>query len=293
MEYGKPGWIDTKKIAKYMEAIWLQSLKDRGLMKYYKGTPPEIDQYSKHGFKRLSICTTVMNRLKDLKQTLRKNMADNANYPNLEFVVLDYNSTDGLEEWIKAEMMDDIKNGRLTYAKTTEPKYFSMTHSRNMAFKVASGEIVNNLDADNFCQTGFARYINRLSVAMPERAIFAKSRQLLRGRLGFYKQEWTALGGYDERLGAYGHDDADLLHRAWESGYTLMPFSQGEGCFVGIVPKHNKHSDENMELPWWVTEGENRMLSFTNLITGRLVANKGHEWGKGHVKINFKKEVDL
>ena len=179
MEYGEPGWIDTKAIAKYMEKIWMQSMKDRGMMPYYKGVPVEIDRYSPEGFRRISICTTVMNRLKDLKLTLPKNMADNADYPNLEFVVLDYNSTDGLGEWIKTEMMEYIKSGRLTYARISEPKYFYMAHSRNLAFKIASGEIVNNLDADNFCQKGFAYYINRLAATMPQKAIFAVVDDLL------------------------------------------------------------------------------------------------------------------
>jgi hypothetical protein len=292
MKHTEPGWINTKAIAKHMEGIWLKSLKERGMMKYDSTPPPEIDLYGPEGFRRISICTTVMNRLDDLKLTLPKNMADNADYPNLEFVVLDYNSSDGLGDWIKAEMMEHIKKGRLVYARTSQPKYFHMSHSRNLAFKVASGEIVNNLDADNFCQAGFAAYVNRQAAMMPRKAIFAKSRQLLRGRLGFYKDEWEALGGYNQSLGSYGHDDADLLHRAWESGFTLMAWSRG-GNFVGIVPNHQKHVDVNMEKAWWVTEGENRMISFTNLIVGKLVANEGRHWGEGHLTINFEREVDL
>ena len=292
MKHTDPGWINTKAIAKIMEKEWLRSMKERGMLKTFNQPVKEIDLYSPEGFRRISICTTVMNRLGDLKQTLPKNMADNADYPNLEFVVLDYNSSDGLGDWIKAEMMEYIEKGRLVYARTAQPKYFSMSHSRNLAFKVACGEIVNNLDADNFCQKGFAAYVNRQAAMMPRKAIFAKSRQLLRGRLGFYKDEWEALGGYSEALGSYGHDDADLLHRAWESGFTLMPWSRG-GNFVGIIPNHRKHLDENMEKAWWVTEGENRMISFTNLITGRLIANEGREWGKGHLTINFNREVDL
>ena len=292
MKHTEPGWINTKALAKTMEREWLRSMKERGMLKTFSKPVQEVATYSPEGFRRISICTTVMNRLEDLKQTLPKNMADNSDYPNLEFVVLDYNSSDGLGDWIKSEIMDHVKSGRLTYARTAQPKYYSMTHSRNLAFKVAHGEIVNNVDADNFCQAGFAHYINRLAVEMPRKAIFAKSRQLLRGRLGFYKDEWEALGGYNEDLKAYGHDDADLLHRAWASGFTLMSWSRG-GYFVGIVPNHIKHIDENMEKAWWVTEGENRMISFTNLITGRLIANEGKEWGKAHLTINFNREVDL
>ena len=113
-----------------------------------------------------------------------------------------------------------------------------------------------------------------------------------RGRLGFWKKEWLELGGYDESLTGYGHDDADLMHRAWEMGFILVPFSRG-GDFTGIVKEHNKHADENMVKSWWITEGENRCISWVNLLCGRFVANKGREWGKGHLIVNFEREIDI
>lgn len=287
-KYGQPGWIDTKKIAKALERIWLASMREQGLLKYFKDNPI-IDPGE---LKRISVCTTVMNRLEDLQRTLPKNMKDNADYPNAQFVVLDYNSSDGLGDWIRDNFRKEIQQGRLKYARTSEPTTYSMTHSRNLAFKVADGDIVNNVDADNYCQKGFLFYLNRLAASMPRKAIFGKSRQLLRGRLGFYKDEWLALGGYNEYLKGYGHDDADLLHRAWASGFVLMPFSRG-GNFVGVVENHRKHADENMTRPWWVSEGENRMISFTNLIAGRLIANEGTAWGKAHLTVNFEQEIDL
>jgi len=98
----------------------------------------------------ISFCTTCMGRLYNLKETLPQNIEDNKAYPNLEFVILDYNSKDNLWEWMSRNMMDHILSGRVSYYRTTEPKYFSMSHSRNIAYKVAKGEIVNNLDADNY-----------------------------------------------------------------------------------------------------------------------------------------------
>ena len=87
---------------------------------------------------KISFCTTVMNRLYNLKETLLKNIEDNKEYPDLEFVILDYNSQDGLEKWMKDNMMEHIESGRVSYYRTEEPKYFNMAHSRNIAFKVDS-----------------------------------------------------------------------------------------------------------------------------------------------------------
>lgn len=50
--------------------------------------------------KQISFCITCMNRLKHLQETLEKNILDNFLVDEVEFVVLDYNSQDGLEEWI-------------------------------------------------------------------------------------------------------------------------------------------------------------------------------------------------
>ncbi|GAG26081.1 unnamed protein product, partial [marine sediment metagenome] len=74
----------------------------------------------------ISFCTTCMGRLYNLKETLPINFKDNESYPDLEFVILDYNSNDNLGEWMKNNMMHHIESGKVSYYRTTEPKYFSM-----------------------------------------------------------------------------------------------------------------------------------------------------------------------
>ena len=71
----------------------------------------------------------------------------------------DYNSQDGLEEWIAQSMMKYIEMGILVYYRTTEPAYYRRSHSRNMVFRLAEGEVVCNLDADNYLGRGFAEFM--------------------------------------------------------------------------------------------------------------------------------------
>ena len=85
--------------------------------------------------KQISFCITCMNRLKHLQETLEKNILDNFLVDEVEFVVLDYNSQDGLEEWIAQSMMKYIEMGILVYYRTTEPAYYRRSHSRNMVFR--------------------------------------------------------------------------------------------------------------------------------------------------------------
>jgi len=274
--------IDVKALARQLEDAWKPRMKGFSYWNEEFTLPVTVDH-------RISICTTVMNRLDDLKRTLPKNIKDNADYPFLEFVVLDYNSTDGLLEWMEKEMRGHIQSARVVYYRTDEPEYFDMSHSRNVAFKVAIGDIVNNVDADNFTNPGFATYLNKMANQCVDcKAIFAKSKQLLRGRVGFFKSGFIGLGGYDEDLKGYGHDDADILHRALELGFTMMCF---RGPFSGCVSDHKKHQEGNYEKAWWDTEGKNRLMSFANLIAGNWVANNGRKWGKANLIKNFKKYI--
>ena len=99
MGKAEKGFIDVKKLAKILENSWYHNMKDRGGFICWDGrfTKEVTKQY------KVSICTTCMDRLSDLKQTLPQNIQDNLDYPNVEFVVLDYNSKkDDVDGWIKS-----------------------------------------------------------------------------------------------------------------------------------------------------------------------------------------------
>jgi len=256
---------------------------------------PLTRKAKQRGFEKykISICTTCMNRLPDLQKTLPKNIEDNLktyDKDKLEFLVLDYNSTKhDVEGWMKSEMMKYIDAGILVYCRTEEPEHYSMTKSRNLAFKYASGDIINNVDADSFTNEGFAWYLNRLANDRRKHAIFAKGRRMLRGRLGFWKKEFVdMLGGYDEDIDDYGHDDWDLMDRAWALGFCLMWFS---GKYFGRT-ESKKHQTENMFNPRWKeTEARNRLISARNIIARKLRANVEKGWGKAKVVKNFTEEL--
>ena len=56
----------------------------------------------------------------------------------------------------------------------------------------------------------------------PKKVIFAKGKRAMHGRIGFYRKEFVdLLGGYDETLQGYGHDDHDLVQRAWKQGFVM------------------------------------------------------------------------
>jgi len=240
---------------------------------------------------KISLCTTCMGRLHDLKSTLIQNMIDNADYSNAEFVILDYNSNDGLGAWVKENMMGYIESGRLVYARTEEPQYFEMGHSRNIAFKVASGDIVNNVDADNFTKAGFMTHLNKMANLCPEKAVFSKGKRMLRGRIGFYKNEFLELGGYDEDLTGYGFDDHNVMYRAMALGYKLMWYG---GQYVGRIKTSKNMSVENMKnKKWKQTEDINKDITFKKLENKQFIVNQDRHWGKANLIKNFTEEISV
>lgn len=241
---------------------------------------------------KISICTTCMGRLADIKQTYIQNIKDNEGYPKIEFVLLDYNSRDGLGDWVKSNLMEYIDRGIVNYYRTTEPEYYSMTHSRNIAFKVATGDIVNNVDADHFTNKDFAAYVNMIANRRSSQVAFVKSTQKNRGRLGFFKNEFRdVLGGYNEDIMGYGYDDADLLHRATMFGFIAVKFG---GEFMRITDDHERHPTGNYEnTNWKYTQRRNTLISLLSIAGGYHKANRGRHWGKAKLMKNFVEEISI
>jgi len=255
----------------------------------------EVKKYYK-----ISFCTTCMGRLCDLKETLPLNIEASKSYSNLEFVLLNYNSKDKLEEWVKENMMGHIESGRLVYYKTEDPEYFDMSHAKNIVSKLSSGDIINNLDADNYVfnikkekqefDMSWAHYLNRTANEFSEKVIFVKSNRVPHGRMGFYKKEFVELlGGYDENLKGYGYEDYDIVERAIHLGFTFCPW----GKFYSRIYTHSPKVNENLEKDSKITKEENSIKAAKSIEEKIFKANLGKHWGKAHLIKNFKEEIDI
>ena len=173
---------------------------------------------------KISITTVCMNRLSFLCKTLPVSIAENVGYPNLEFVVLDYNSQDGMEAWARKNLSKYIEAGILRYYKNDVPQYFDLSHSKNMVAKLATGDIICQVDADNYAGPNYAAWVNEIFSRHGRDTIITTLRKNhipfrdQGGKICVSKHLFSSVLGYDESLVGYGIDDVDLVNRLEKAG---------------------------------------------------------------------------
>jgi glycosyltransferase involved in cell wall biosynthesis len=162
---------------------------------------------------KISFVTTCKGRRHHLEKTLPENILGNLGYPNVEFVVLDYNSEDGVEDFIRSRLMEYVDKGILVYFRESTAKYFHYSHAKNVAHVASTGDILVNVDADNYIGDG---YTWALEKEFREQGIFVTGQRAgsFWGRIALRREDFLALRGYDESLWGWGGEDEDLRRRA-------------------------------------------------------------------------------
>jgi hypothetical protein len=187
---------------------------------------------------KISFCTTCKDRIGHLRETLAENIRHNPpgrNY-DVEFVLLDYNSPDGLKDWILGDrtLKPHREDGTLRYVSFPGAGKFNPAPAKNMACRAATGDILCNLDGDNFLGPGFAAMLAHTfretpsALVVPALALFLNKTQEecgFYGRIALRKEDFFRLGGYDEtRWKGWGPEDDDFINRATAMGLAPRPF---------------------------------------------------------------------
>jgi hypothetical protein len=189
---------------------------------------------------RIAFVTTCKGRTPHLRQTLPKNLADAASYPNAVFVVLDYGDADGLPAYVKTAHSAELASGRLVYYRHDNGSTFHVAHAKNMAARcgmLEGAEILVTLDADNFTGAGFAQFVAdalrepgvrpgvflcpnyALIKSLPHGAL--RPARGYAGRLAVWTQTFVKAGGYDEVFNTWRGEDIDMNFRLQRMGYAM------------------------------------------------------------------------
>lgn len=177
---------------------------------------------------KIVFCTTCKGRAQHVEQTLPQNLRDNRG-SDAVFLVLDYCSSDHLAEYMYSNHLEDMDSGRVVFYQYKTEHSFRMAHAKNMSHRLGireGGDILVNLDADNFTGEGFADYLKE---AMSPTDSFMWSRMIpgvlargISGRIVVTSDQFLCTGGYDEVYSTYSPDDKDFQARLRRLGYTPL-----------------------------------------------------------------------
>jgi len=252
-------------------------------------------------FPRVAMVTTCTGRLAHLRETLPKNIADNRDYDNLVFVVLEYARKDfELENYIRMEHWADIESGRLVYYAHTDGEGFHVSLAKNLAARcgiLEGADILVTVDSDNRTGSGFARFVG-FEMGMGELGFFLcpdhysikkiphgpfRPQRGYAGRLAIRVQDFVKMGAYDESFDTWRGEDIDIIARMQRIGFRMgfIPNS-----FLDVIP----HGSDVRFKEYQHAKVFERAYEF-KVISNRTetVVNYGN-WGCGTVYRNFKEE---
>ena len=242
----------------------------------------DFDSYEPTIATKLSFCTGVKNRADQVKAVLRKNLNDNRPYrKDIEFILVDFGSEDGLKEWVINNFKRDLKSGYLKFYTTDKMEYWHACVCKNTTHYLAEGHIVVNLDCDNYVGEGGAKYVidqfekNDDGIVLHQ--FTGKDQDGSFGRITMTKAVFHDIGGYNQEFLNMGYQDWDIIHRA-EKKAGVKYVQDVTEKYAQAVTNTKELSIANVpadlrELGWEEMNRINKFTSFQNIYRNQLVAN--------------------
>ncbi len=231
----------------------------------------------------LSFCITCMNRLHQIRNTLRKNLDDNRNHKHLvEFILLDLGSRDGLRDWIRDNFMDDIDSGALKYYYTDKLKSWNAPIAKNTAHLLGNNDILVNLDCDNFTGPNGGAFVINHFLDFSDDIVLHQAYEFIHGsfgRIAMRREFFHAVGGHDETFKPMLYEDIDLINRMIAQGLKYVHAPDEE--YNRVISHEREESFANIDHPVESMDliRSNEAISEAKITDGRLIANKNRVWG--------------
>ena len=231
----------------------------------------------------LSFCITCKNRFHQISKTLQKNLDDNRMFKDLmEFVLVDFGSTDGLRDWIVEHFRNELKENYLKYYYTDELPFWHCSIAKNTSHLLAKNEILVNLDCDNYTGYNGGRFVIRQWLKHREKIVLHQFDGNYwcgsYGRIATDRDTFRKFGGYDESFEPASMQDEDLINRLTGAGlkYVYIPDERYNRAIKNGKEETIAYVRSEMDYEEMVLK--NRAISEKNLKAGNWTVNNG-QWG--------------
>lgn len=235
---------------------------------------------------KISFYTAIKNRLSYISKTLPNNV-QYARKHNVEFIVIDYSSTDNLSMWIEPY----VKNKLVNYFYIQNQEFWRNSHAKNIGALCASGEIICNLDSDVMIEDdSFIDFIQNYFYECNGILCIPPAIEGLTGTICCLKKDFVSVGGYNEEFKyGWGCEDIDLVSRLNYMGKQIKY----------LPTKFLKHLNHNNFLRECNSEIKNIRESNANSLKimnenfkkENYVNNKDKLWGNCYAIQNFSKNL--
>ena len=252
--------------------------------------------YKENGgrLKELSFCIHIKNRASQLKQTLRKNLNDNAGLKDkIEFVLVDFASSDGISEWVISNFREELEEEYLKLYKVFDFPYWHASTAKNTSHYLGESKILVNLDCDNFTGPNGGGMLLDLYKDKEVMAVhqFCQKEWFSGnyGRISMRAKVFDELGGYNESFYHMTYQDKDIIERAkkmYPDGFRLEPNLK----YNKAIKNTKEESIANIPLDIkekgieWM-HAENKALSEDSIKKNMLTANDGVYGIRSDVKV--------
>jgi hypothetical protein len=210
---------------------------------------------------------------------LFKNLEDNrSDSGDVEFILVDFDSKDGLKDCVKDTFENELKSGYLRYYYTNKLPYWHASIAKNTAHYLAKNEILVNLDCDNYTGYRGGRFVieqfeNDSNIVLHQ---FGKYGDGSYGRIAMMKKYFDEAGGYDESFEPMSCQDADLIARLQIFGLKYLRINHQEYCKAETNTKEESIINTNSAKSWEEMERINRKKLSENIRKGNYIANNGY-----------------
>lgn len=153
---------------------------------------------------KITVCSQIKNRLYQFKRTFHHNLNEIYKYDNVNWNIVDVNSSDNFEDFIKPFISDKVK-----YYKCIDTLSYSIPIAKNLSVRLSDGDYVFNLDIDNYLDSAIDSIISNNFTGIYCN-IFRKG---IFGRIGCSRSIFKQIKGYDESFYPAGYHEPDFMNR--------------------------------------------------------------------------------